>query len=243
MFWDGRADALQQQQAFGPLLNPVEMANASVDDVARKLKQSSHRAQLEQLFGPRVSTARSSRCRRRCSRSRAIRWKIRRSIRTTAIRPLARRPCAPHAGRTARAAPVQRSGQGELRGLPPVETRQGRAAADVHRLPVRGAGAPRNKELAQNRNPAFYDLGVCGPFRRRPEGPDAVLRDVPDADVAQRGDAPVFFHNGVFHTLDQVMAFYNERSISPRKFYSRAARTARSTSTTTSRRSIARTST
>ncbi|MFP3632945.1 cytochrome c peroxidase, partial [Burkholderia sp. SIMBA_045] len=30
MFWDGRADTLQQQ-AFGPLLNPVEMANASID--------------------------------------------------------------------------------------------------------------------------------------------------------------------------------------------------------------------
>ncbi|MCQ4438403.1 hypothetical protein NO135_25690, partial [Clostridioides difficile] len=26
-------------------------------------------------------------------------------------------------------------------------------------------GAPRNKDLAQHRNPAFYDLGVCGPFR------------------------------------------------------------------------------
>lgn len=46
MFWDGRVDTLQQQ-AFGPLLNPVEMANASVDDVAHKLAQSSHRAQLE----------------------------------------------------------------------------------------------------------------------------------------------------------------------------------------------------
>ncbi|OXH89056.1 cytochrome-c peroxidase, partial [Burkholderia multivorans] len=33
----------------------------------------------------------------------------------------------------------------------------------------------------------------------------------------------VFFHNGVYHTLDQVMAFYNERSIAPQKFYARGA--------------------
>jgi cytochrome c peroxidase len=33
----------------------------------------------------------------------------------------------------------------------------------------------------------------------------------------------VFFHNGVYHTLDQVMAFYNERSIAPQKLYARLA--------------------
>ena len=29
----------------------------------------------------------------------------------------------------------------------------------------------------------------------------------------------VFFHNGVYHTLDQVMAFYNERDTAPQKIY------------------------
>lgn len=55
------------------------------------------------------------------------------------VRPLARRPRAAHAGGAARHAALQRSEQGELRGLPPVEAERGRSAADVHRFPVRGA--------------------------------------------------------------------------------------------------------
>ncbi len=37
-FWDGRASDLQDQ-ASGPMLNPVEMANASIDDVLAKLSK------------------------------------------------------------------------------------------------------------------------------------------------------------------------------------------------------------
>jgi cytochrome c peroxidase len=33
----------------------------------------------------------------------------------------------------------------------------------------------------------------------------------------------VFFHNGVYHDLDHVMAFYNERNTDPGKFYPRTA--------------------
>lgn len=36
LFWDGRADTLQDQ-AIGPMLNPLEMANLSVEDVAQRL--------------------------------------------------------------------------------------------------------------------------------------------------------------------------------------------------------------
>jgi cytochrome c peroxidase len=30
-----------------------------------------------------------------------------------------------------------------------------------------------------------------------------------------------YFHNGVFHTLREVIEFYNERDLHPEKFYSR----------------------
>ncbi|MCM3060747.1 hypothetical protein M3553_21755, partial [Bacillus subtilis] len=84
-------------------------------------------------------------------------------------------------------------------------------------------GAPRNRALAQNRNPAFYDLGVCGPFRDDLKDQTQYCGMFLTPTLRNAATRHVFFHNGVFHTLDQVMAFYNERSISPQKFYSRGA--------------------
>ncbi len=84
-------------------------------------------------------------------------------------------------------------------------------------------GAPRNRQLAQNRNPAFYDLGVCGPFRDDLKDQTQYCGMFLTPTLRNSATRHVFFHNGVFHTLDQVMAFYNERSISPQKFYSRGA--------------------
>jgi len=48
-----------------------------------------------------------------------------------------------------------------------------------------------------------------------------VLRLLQDADPAQRGAAKVFFHNGVFHSLKQVVEFYAQRDIDPGRWYSR----------------------
>jgi cytochrome c peroxidase len=53
LFWDGRVDTLQQQ-AYGPLLNPVEMANPNVDTVAAKLEQLPYAKRFTDLFGARI---------------------------------------------------------------------------------------------------------------------------------------------------------------------------------------------
>ncbi len=46
-----------------------------------------------------------------------------------------------------------------------------------------------------------------------------VLRHVQDADPAQHGNAQVFFHNGVFHSLADVIDFYNTRDTNPAAWY------------------------
>jgi cytochrome c peroxidase len=48
--WDGRATSLADQVS-GPLLNPNEMANTSIDDVVAKLKRSAHAAAFRKVFG------------------------------------------------------------------------------------------------------------------------------------------------------------------------------------------------
>ncbi|MFZ2103381.1 MAG: cytochrome c peroxidase, partial [Oricola sp.] len=51
LFWDGRAVSLEQQAA-GPLVNPVEMGMASLDDVeARVRERPEYRALFDEAFG------------------------------------------------------------------------------------------------------------------------------------------------------------------------------------------------
>ncbi|WP_036255727.1 cytochrome-c peroxidase [Methylocapsa acidiphila] len=84
-------------------------------------------------------------------------------------------------------------------------------------------GLPRNREIAANADPAFYDLGLCGPERTD-------LKDHPEycglfkaptlRNVALR---KAFFHNGVIHDLRGAVAFYVERDVKPEKWYPRRA--------------------
>ena len=53
LFWDGRADTLQDQ-TMGPLLSPFEMDGGSVARVASKLAQAPYAARMRQLFGPNI---------------------------------------------------------------------------------------------------------------------------------------------------------------------------------------------
>ena len=53
LFWDGRADTLQDQ-ALGPLLNPLEMDGGSVEAVAAKLRHAPYAPRFVQLFGASV---------------------------------------------------------------------------------------------------------------------------------------------------------------------------------------------
>ena len=49
-FWDGRAGSLEEQ-ALGPLTNPIEMGNTSLDAVAERLRQiSGYRDLFEKVF-------------------------------------------------------------------------------------------------------------------------------------------------------------------------------------------------
>ena len=78
---------------------------------------------------------------------------------------------------------------------------------------------PRNPELQQNADPAFFDLGLCA----RPAGDLAARADLCGAfkvpslrNVARRH---TFFHNGRFRTLKEALTFYVQRDSDPQKWY------------------------
>jgi cytochrome c peroxidase len=84
-------------------------------------------------------------------------------------------------------------------------------------------GVPRNPALIANRDPAYADLGLCGPKRTdlRTQTQYCGMFATPTLrNVATRH---VFFHNGVYHTLQAVMDFYAERDTAPQRIYPRAA--------------------
>ncbi len=80
-------------------------------------------------------------------------------------------------------------------------------------------GVPRNRTLAVNRNPHYYDLGACGPERRDLKGRAefcGIFRTPTLRNVALKKR---FFHNGIYSSLDEVVRFYAERDTNPEKFY------------------------
>jgi cytochrome c peroxidase len=84
-------------------------------------------------------------------------------------------------------------------------------------------GAPRNRAIPANADPRYYDLGLCGPLRTDLAGKTeycGMFRTPSLRNVATRR---VFFHNGVFHRLEEVVRFYAERDTRPGKWYSHAA--------------------
>ncbi|WP_436020411.1 cytochrome-c peroxidase [Trinickia sp. LjRoot230] len=88
-------------------------------------------------------------------------------------------------------------------------------------------GVPRNRVLAANRDPRFFDLGACGPWRTDLAGRDTfcgLFRTPTLRNVATRH---AFFHNGIYRSLEDVLRFYVERDIHPERFYRVAAGRAR----------------
>ena len=84
-------------------------------------------------------------------------------------------------------------------------------------------GVPRNAAIPANKNPAYFDLGLCGPYRHdlaaEPEY-CGMFKTPTLRNVATRS---VFFHNGVFHSLDEVVHFYAQRDSHPGKWYAKRA--------------------
>jgi cytochrome c peroxidase len=82
-------------------------------------------------------------------------------------------------------------------------------------------GAPRNRELAANSDPSFHDLGLCGPMRKDYESTATYCGLFKTPTLRNVATRKVFFHNGVFRSLDRVLHFYVERETDPAKWYPR----------------------
>lgn len=80
-------------------------------------------------------------------------------------------------------------------------------------------GVPRNKAIPANSNPAWYDLGLCGPERTDLRQTDRYCGCFITPTLRNVATRRAFFHNGVFHTLKEAVAFYAQRDTNPERWY------------------------
>jgi cytochrome c peroxidase len=82
-------------------------------------------------------------------------------------------------------------------------------------------GVPRNPAIPANADPKYYDLGMCGPLRTDLAGRAEYCGRFMTPTLRNAATRQVFFHNGVFHSLREVVEFYAERDTNPAKWYPR----------------------
>ena len=215
---DGRADNLREQVLL-PLLDPAEMANSNPEEVATRLRTRSYDRELERLTGTTPGTARDLVA---AAAAAVERFELEdpsfhpynsrfdqylRGESTLSADELEgmRLFISPVKGNCA-ACHTAATGPG---GSPPVFT-----DFSYHAL-----GVARNPAIAANRQPGFFDLGLCGPRRSdmRLEHQYCGYFKTPTLrNVARRR---FFFHNGRFTTLRDVLHFYVERDTNPVRWY------------------------
>jgi cytochrome c peroxidase len=219
LFWDGRANTLQDQ-AMGPMLNPVEMANRSLDEVAAKLEHSRYAPTLRQLFGDNLFADHS------LAVAEAMFAISRYQFEDASFHAFTSKYDYWLQGKA-------RLTHAELRGLKLFNDPDKANCAACHlSQPTKDGqpplftdtqyealGVPRNRALPVNRNPKFYDLGVCGPFRSDLSTQTQYCAMFLTPTLRNAATRHVFFHNGVYHDLKQVVDFYNLRSTQPEKIY------------------------
>jgi cytochrome c peroxidase len=221
-FWDGRSDTLQQQASV-PLLNAAEMAGSTAG-VVKELEQAEYAADFRALFGPNVFQN------SRLLMAEAMFAIARYQIEDPSFHPFTSKYDAWLEGKARLAADEAR---GYLAFNDPA---RGNCAACHLDKPTRdnlpplltdfqyeALGVPRNAAIPANRDPNYYDLGICGPYRKDMQDQVQYCGMFLTPSLRNTATRKVFFHNGAFHTLEEVMDWYVNRDLQPERFYSRDA--------------------
>ena len=218
-FWDGRAATLAIQAGI-PLLGAREMANADKAAVLSKIAQASWASNFQSLYGAdalldadlafdRLTQA-LQRFQLEDSSFNAYTSKYDEVLRNrAALTAQESRGLSlfndPAKGNCAACHPSARDEKGKH----PLFTD----------FSYDNLGVPRNAEIAANRDPAYFDLGLCG--RADLHGRDDLCGAFKVPSLRNVALRQTFFHNGRFKSLSDVVTFYVQRDTHPQKWYPR----------------------
>jgi cytochrome c peroxidase len=223
MFWDGRVNTLQMQAA-APLLDPREMDGGSTEKVADKLRHAPYADSFTVLFGESIFQNSQMLV------SEAMFAVARYQIEEPTFHPYTSKFDYWLEGKARLSGSEMRgyrlfndpekancggchTSQPSLDGFPPLFTDHQYEAL----------GAPRNAALTDNKDSRYFDLGVCGPIRTDIADQTQYCGMFVTPTLRNTAMRRAFLHNGVFHTLEEVLDFYNFRDTNPEKIYPRAA--------------------
>ena len=220
--WDGRAQSAHEQ-ALEPLLSPLEMANPDQHAIAARLRRAAYFERFAAAFGKRGLD----------DDARLVRAALM-ALETFQQEPALFYPYTSKYDAWLRHR-AQLSAQ-EARGLAVFNDPTKGNCASCHLSGITESGlpqftdygyaalgVPRNRALPANRDPHYFDLGLCGPLRRdlaERQEYCGMFRTPSLRNVATRR---VFFHNGVYHRLLDVLEFYAARDTDPGRFYPRGS--------------------
>jgi cytochrome c peroxidase len=229
--WDGRAATLASQSTL-PLLNPLEMNAASKADVVAAVQHGGYADLFRQAFGAGAFDDVDAAFARLGAAIQAYETEDR------SFHPYSSKyDLALHNKIGGNLTPAEIRGSQVFDG-------DGNCAACHFAGPnfngnvglmtdftYQAIGAPRNDSsipanpdpIPANADPAYFDLGLCGPLRTdhlpRPGTPDPYCGKFKVPTLRNAATRSVFFHNGVFHSLSQVVHFYNTRDTNPELWY------------------------
>ncbi|MFS8047650.1 cytochrome-c peroxidase [Rhizobium sp. BR 314] len=219
--WDGRVDR-GSEQAKIPLLSDFEMGNKSGVEVGRHVLKAGYGKAIADIAGPKAGGDPAIAFRTALKALEVFQQDYKTFYPYSskydavlagkvALTPQEARGLelfnAPDKGNCASCHVSQRGHDG----TPPQFTDYGLIAI----------GVPRNRDIPANKDPAFRDLGLCGPLRTDFIGRQeycGLFRTPTLRNVALR---KVFFHNGGVHSLQDAVRFYVERETHPERWYPR----------------------
>ncbi len=224
-FWDGRADTLADQ-ASGPLLNPIEMANTSVADVVNKIQIADYADLFIQAFGPNAFADTQT------AFNNAMAAIQQYEIEDVSFHPYTSKfdlyaankiggdlTAAEYAGFRVYIDPNRGNCDACHYSGPGFNGSQ----ATFTDFSYEAIGVPRNTKIPANTSklglPTAYDLGICHRADHPPLSTPELCGMFKTPTLRNVATRNVFFHNGVFNSLSQVLQWYNTRDTSPQLWY------------------------
>lgn len=223
---DGRVNTLAEQAKI-PLLDPVEMANASAAEVVKKLQGAPYAALFMQAFGNKAFADSAVAFNNASKALQAF------QLEDPSFHPYSSKFDLYAANKIGGNMTVA-----EMRGLKVFSNPQSGNCSSCHYqgaglngssalftdFSYEAIGVPRNPAIPLNQDPAYVDIGVCGPARS-----DHISKSATQANrfcgmfktptLRNVTARKAFFHNGVITSLEQAIRFYNTRDTMPELWY------------------------
>ncbi|WP_230414023.1 cytochrome-c peroxidase [Collimonas silvisoli] len=216
---DGAVDSLHEQ-ALIPLLNVNEMANPNPAAVVAKLQKAAYVEQFRQVYGADIFDHPAAALQQATLALEAFQTE------DPSFHPYTSKFDAAMSGNADFTAAELRGyglfnnpNKGNCAKCHVDTPGPGGRPAQFTDFGFQALGVPRNPEIAANRNPKYFDLGICGPDRKDMAQEAQFCGMFKSPTLRNVATREVFFHNGRFHTLQDMMRFYVTRDTDPARWY------------------------